>query len=90
MAEYDMPAMRSQLRVRCKGGAANGWAFCTPIRPTERIGVMEPVAAIGVRLPGRFMLVPVSMDGAHVYVRDRWDPEDGCSVRVYVPDLEAS
>lgn len=88
MELFEMPAERGRLRVRCKGGPADGWAFCTPVRPCERIGVMEPVAAIGVRLGSRFMAVPADMAGASVYVRDRWDPQDGRSIRVYVPEKE--
>lgn len=87
--EFELPAERGRLRVRCKGGPADGWGFCTPIRPSERIGVMEPVAAINVQLRSRFMLVPAGMDGAEVYVRDRWDPEDGRSTRVYRPEEPA-
>lgn len=75
------------MRLRCQGGPADGWHEELHYDPGERIGVMEPLAAIGVRL-GRWMLVPAQMTGASVYARDRRHVVRG-GVRVYVPE-EAS
>lgn len=73
------------MRLRCEGGPADGWGEELHYDPGDRIGVMEPRAAIGVRL-GRWMLVPAQMPGANVYAAAT--VAEG--IRVYVPELGPS